>query len=76
MLHFHSDSSNLFQTDAQHARAAFRSAKAELHQESGQPIKLGSKPLRVVVRQEEGKEAEACTAESGFVLRRVELEVG
>lgn len=71
----HSDTSNLFQSDAQHARAAFRAAKSLLHAESGDPIKLGSKPLRVVVRQKPGKEAEAWVAESGFVVRRLGLEV-
>lgn len=70
-----SDTSNLFQTDAQHARSAYRAAKAQLHQESGDPIKLASKPLRVVVRQQEGAEAEAWVAESGFVVQRVGLEV-
>jgi hypothetical protein len=94
-----SDSSNFFQSDAQHARfvaspsssnprnrvrriknnhkysASFRRAKHLLHAETGDPIKLNSRPLRVVIRQKEGKEADAFCAESGFVIRRVGLEV-
>lgn len=56
-------------------RASYRAAKALLHAESGDPIVLGSKPLRVVVRQRQGREAEAWCAESGFLVRRVGLEV-
>lgn len=43
--------------------------------ERGQPIKLATKPISVVVREHPGKEAEAWVAESGFVVRRVGLEV-
>jgi hypothetical protein len=54
-----------------HRRAAIRSAKAE-----GAPIKLASKPLKVVVREgKDGAEADAWVAESGFIVRRVGLEV-
>ena len=61
-------------------RASFRAAKSKLHAESGQPILLSTKPLRVVVRQsytDKGKarEAEAWCAESGAVIRRIGLEV-
>ncbi|KAK4704048.1 hypothetical protein P7C70_g2170, partial [Phenoliferia sp. Uapishka_3] len=70
------DSNNLFQSDAQHAKASYRAAKVALHAETGDPINLASKPLRVVIRQKGNKEAEAWCAESGFVVRRVGLESG
>ncbi|KAL8286558.1 hypothetical protein RQP46_004575 [Phenoliferia psychrophenolica] len=70
------DTSNLFQSDAQHAKASYRAAKQLLHAESGDPITLASKPLRVVVRQKGNREADAWCAESGFVVRRVGLETG
>ncbi|KAM0754845.1 WD40 repeat-like protein [Meredithblackwellia eburnea MCA 4105] len=45
------DTSNLFQSDAQQAKSAYRAAKAVLHEKTGDPIQLGSKPLRLVVSQ-------------------------
>lgn len=55
---------------------AIRTAKAEALAERGQPITLASKPLQVVVREgKNGAEADAWVAESGFVVRRVGLEV-
>ncbi|GAA5852558.1 hypothetical protein JCM8547_002542 [Rhodosporidiobolus lusitaniae] len=72
------DSSKLFQTDEQQRRAAIREAKAEALATRGAPLKLGSKPLQVVVREgrKDGEEAEAWVAESGFIVRRVGLESG
>ncbi|GAA6027862.1 hypothetical protein JCM8097_001753 [Rhodosporidiobolus ruineniae] len=63
------DSDKLFQ-------AAIRSVKADAFADRGAPIKLSTKPLRVVVRKQEGKEPDAWVAESGFVVRRVGLESG
>lgn len=89
--------SQLFQSDHQLARfvpravlrppliiysASFREAKSRLHLATGDPIHLGTKPLRVVVTQAvtldakgKSREAEAWCAESGGVIRRVGLEV-
>ncbi|GAA6008542.1 hypothetical protein JCM10207_007153 [Rhodosporidiobolus poonsookiae] len=70
------DSDKLFQTDEQHRKTAIRAAKAEALAERGAPIKLGSKPLQVVVRENGKGEPDAWVAESGFVVRRVGLESG
>ena len=67
---------HLFQTDAELAKAAARAAKAQRIAALGRPIALSSKPLDLAVRCDgtEGQ-AEAWTAESGGVARRVSLEV-
>ncbi|SCV67756.1 BQ2448_5367 [Microbotryum intermedium] len=70
------DTNKLFQSDAQHAQAAYRVAKAQLHETTGDPIKLSTVPLRVVVRQHPTRGPEAWVAESGFVVRRLDLESG
>ncbi|KDE04483.1 hypothetical protein MVLG_05050 [Microbotryum lychnidis-dioicae p1A1 Lamole] len=70
------DTNKLFQSDAQHARAAYRVAKAQLHETTGNPIKLSTVPLRVVVKQHPIQGPEAWVAESGFVVRRLDLESG
>ncbi|GAA5904437.1 hypothetical protein JCM6882_008909 [Rhodosporidiobolus microsporus] len=76
-MSYTTDEDKLFKTDAQHEKDAIRAAKSDALAERGTPIKLASKPLRVVVREQEGgKEAEAWVAESGFVVRRVGLESG
>lgn len=64
-----------FPTPRAPLRQAYRAAKTALHQDTGNPIKLSSKPLRTVIRQKYGKEADAWVAESGFVVRKVGLEV-
>ncbi|GAA5967469.1 hypothetical protein JCM11641_000556 [Rhodosporidiobolus odoratus] len=70
------DTDNLFQSDDQHRRAAIRAVKADALAERGAPIKLATKPLSVLVREQYGKEPDAWVAESGFVVRRVGLESG
>ncbi|GAA5835841.1 hypothetical protein JCM11251_007441 [Rhodosporidiobolus azoricus] len=76
-MSFTTDNDKLFKTDAQHEKDAIRAAKSGVLAERGAPIKLSSKPLRLVVREQAGgKEAEAWVAESGFVVRRVGLESG
>ncbi|GEM06657.1 WD repeat protein [Rhodotorula toruloides] len=56
--------------------AAIRAVRSQYLSERGQPIKLATKPIGVVVREQPGKEAEAWVAESGYVVRRVGLESG
>ncbi|GAA6009248.1 hypothetical protein JCM11491_004245 [Sporobolomyces phaffii] len=70
------DQNKLFRSDAQHRQEAIREARTAALQNVGDPIPLPSKPLRVVVQQYPGKEADAFVAESGFILRRVGLESG
>jgi len=58
-------------------RSAERAARAHLLADRGNPIKLASKPLRVVVRDSKASdEPDAWVAESGFFVRRVGLESG
>ncbi|GAA5890168.1 hypothetical protein JCM5296_002837 [Sporobolomyces johnsonii] len=79
-MSFTTDTDNLFQSDAQHQKAAIRAARAEALESVGNPIKLSTKPLRVIVRHSQGKgkgaEPDAWVAESGFVVRRVGLDSG
>jgi hypothetical protein len=65
-----SDPRNLFQTDSSIARSEERQQKSERSKTAGQPFKLPSKPLTLVVRGDD-----AWTAESGGVIRRISLEV-
>ena len=64
------DSGNLFKTDAQLAKESSRSLKLERTKTVGEPIKLSSKPLAMEVRGND-----CWTAESGFVVRRMDLRV-
>lgn len=66
---------NLFQTDAEIEKAAARQAKSVRTAELGWPMRLSSKPLDLAVRYQDGR-GEAWTAESGFLVRRLDLEVG
>ncbi|GAA5961347.1 hypothetical protein JCM21900_004491 [Sporobolomyces salmonicolor] len=79
-MSFTTDTGNLFQSDAQHQKAAVRAARAEALESVGNPIKLSTKPLSVVIRQPQTKgkraEPEGWVAESGFVVRRVGLDSG
>ncbi|GAA6061642.1 hypothetical protein JCM10212_002519 [Sporobolomyces blumeae] len=79
-MSFTTDDTKLFQSDAQHDKQKIRQAKAEALKDVGDPIQLATKPLRVVVRNEEaasaGHEPEAWVAESGFIVRRVGLDSG
>ncbi|GAA5840869.1 hypothetical protein JCM9279_001247 [Rhodotorula babjevae] len=76
-MSYTTDEGNLFQSDAQHQQSAERAARAHLLADRGSPIKLASKPLRVVVRDSKASdEPDAWVAESGFVVRRVGLESG
>ncbi|GAA6000149.1 uncharacterized protein JCM10292_004007 [Rhodotorula paludigena] len=75
-MSYTTDTANLFQSDAQHEKAAIRAARAELLADRGAPIKLGSKPLSIAVKHRSDAEPEAWVAESGFVVRRVGLETG
>ncbi|BGO96973.1 WD repeat-containing protein 49 [Rhodotorula toruloides] len=75
-MSYTTDEGKLFQTDAQHEKSAIRAVRSQYLSERGQPIKLATKPIRLVVREQPGKEAEAWVAESGFVVRRVGLESG
>lgn len=58
-------------------RSAIRAARAQALADRGAPIQLSTKPIRVVVRRNavRGGEPEAWVAESGFVIRRIGLEV-
>lgn len=56
-------------------RSAIREARAKALADRGAPIQLASKPISVRVRSPPGREPEAWIAESGFVVRRVGLEV-
>ncbi|KAM0788149.1 hypothetical protein ACM66B_001313 [Microbotryomycetes sp. NB124-2] len=70
------DTSNLFQSDAQHERAELRRQKQQAHANTAHPITLKSKPLRLSVRQRVGLEADAWVAQSGFTIRKIGLETG
>lgn len=64
-------SANLFRTDADLVRDAARAAKlAGTDSELGAPIALASKPLALLVNGDD-----AWVAESGFVVRRLDLRV-
>jgi hypothetical protein len=65
-----SDEALLFQTDADAARIAARQQKASRTSNEGEPIKLASLPLDLLIRGDE-----AWIAENGFVARLVDLLV-
>lgn len=64
------DSDNLFRSDAELAKQQGRQAKLLRTKTLGDPINLTSKPLGVLIRG-----SEAWAAESGFILRRFNLDV-
>jgi hypothetical protein len=64
------DSRNLFQSSASLSKQDARQRKLVRAAKVGDPIELGSKVVRMVVRGQE-----AYTAESGWVARRVDLRV-
>jgi hypothetical protein len=64
------DSHNLFQSSASLSKQDARQRKLVRAAKVGDPILLGSKVVRMVVRGQE-----AYTAESGWVVRRVDLRV-
>jgi hypothetical protein len=63
-------SANLFRTDADLDRDAARAAKHARSKDAGAPITLASKPLALLVDGDD-----AWVAESGFVVRRLDLRV-
>ncbi|CUA76000.1 Katanin p80 WD40 repeat-containing subunit B1 [Rhizoctonia solani] len=65
------DSSNFFRSEADIAAEEARARKAERTKHIGNPIELKGKVIRLVVR-----EGEAWTAESGSVIRRINLVTG
>ena len=65
-----SDETLLFQTDADAARSTARQLKATRTSDAGEPIKLASLPLDLLVRGDE-----AWIAENGFVARLIDLVV-
>ncbi|CDZ96490.1 Cdc4 and related F-box and WD-40 proteins [Phaffia rhodozyma] len=65
------NSDNLFKSDAQMAKEAGREEKLVRTQALGDPIKLTSKPLGILIKGDE-----VWAAESGFILRRLSLITG
>jgi hypothetical protein len=65
-----SDESKLFQSDAQLAQKEAQARKAVLTKQIGDPIELGSRAIRLRVREQD-----AWVAESGWIVRRVCLKV-
>lgn len=61
---------NLFQTDADLALAAARADQLAQTRDLGRPVALPSKALALLVDGDD-----AWVAESGFVVRRIDLEV-
>ena len=71
---------HLFRSDAELEKDAKRQEKAVRTAKAGDPITLGSKPLDLVIRA--SRDAAGATishayiAESGFQVRKLNLEVG
>ncbi|CAE6446631.1 hypothetical protein ACGC1H_002903 [Rhizoctonia solani] len=65
------DSSNFFRSEADIAAEEARARKAERTKHIGNPLELKGKVIRLVVRN-----GEAWTAESGSVVRRINLVTG